>query len=100
MTHNDSKLPEGWHNTEKYGDVFVSPGGVTWVVQRQGDKLESVSVPLTKDDIISKTALEKRADAIRNQTRRAKTKVPRTQPPILTPGVARVVNDKVVEVVK
>jgi len=72
------KLPEGWHNTEKYGEVYVSPGGIAWVVQRHGDKLESVSAPLTKDDISSKTAVEKRAEALQKKMRRAKTKVLRT----------------------
>jgi hypothetical protein len=70
LNKQTSKLPEGWHFTEKYGYVFVSPGGIAWLVERQGNKLESVSGSLTKDDIIGKTAIEKRQVSIRNQRRR------------------------------
>ena len=64
LSKQTSKLPEGWHFTERYGYVFVSPGGIAWVVERQGNKLESVSGCLTKDDIIVKTAFEKRQVSI------------------------------------
>ena len=37
---NGGRLPEGWHDTEKYGPVFVSLGGVAWAVQLVGDKFE------------------------------------------------------------
>jgi hypothetical protein len=70
MNKQTSKLPEGWHFTEKHGYVFVSPGGSAWVVERQGNKLESVSGSLTKDDLMGKTAIEKRQVSIRNQGRR------------------------------
>jgi hypothetical protein len=99
MVQNDTKLPEGWCNTEKHGDVFISPGGIGWVVQRIGNKLESVAVKISKDEIIGKTAIEKRTDAIRRQTRRTKSKVSRTKAPNLTPSAAEVVNSKVLEVV-
>ena len=100
MTQNDTKLPEGWRNTEKHGDVFISPGGIGWVVQRIGGKLESVAVNISKDEIIGKTAIEKRTDAIRRQTRCAKSKVSRTKAPGLTPSSAEKVDGKVSEVVK
>ena len=70
LSKQTSKLPEGWHFTERYGHVFVSPGGIAWVVQRKGNKLESVSGSLTKDDIIGKTLTEKRQDAVRKTVRR------------------------------
>ena len=98
MIQNDPKLPEGWRNTEKHGDVFISPGGIGWVVQRIGGKLESVAVKISKDEIIGKTAIEKRTDAIRRQTR-GKSKVSRTKAPNLTLCAAEVVNGKVLEVV-
>ena len=99
MTQNDTKLPEGWHNTEKYGDVFISSGGIAWVVQRISNKLESVAIKISKDEIIGKTAIEKRTDAIRRQTRWAKSKVSRTKAANLTPSAAEVVSGKVLEVV-
>ena len=99
MIENDTKLPEGWHNTEKHGDVFISLGGIGWVVQRIGGKLESVAVKISKDEIIGKTAIEKRTDAIRRKTRRTKSKVSRTKAPNLTLCAAEVVNGKVLEVV-
>jgi hypothetical protein len=99
MIQNDAKLPEGWHNTEKYGDVFISPGGIGWVVQRIGEKLESVVVKISKDEIIGKTAIEKRMDAIRRQNRWAKSRVSRTKAPNLTPSAAEVANEKVLEMV-
>jgi hypothetical protein len=91
-----SRLPAGWVNTEKYGEVYVSPGGIAWVVQRQGNKLESVSVKITKDDIIGKNATEKRKDAIQKAARRTMSKVLRTTPPILTTGGAGKGNQRVV----
>ena len=97
MVQNDTKLPEGWHNTEKHGDVFTSPGGIGWVVQRAGGKLGSVAGKISKDEIIGKTSIEKRMDAIRRQT---KSKVPRTKAPNLTPSAAEVANEKVLEMVK
>ena len=37
------KLSEGWHHTERYGEVFVSPGGIAWVVREvAGGELKSV----------------------------------------------------------
>ena len=98
MIQNDTKLPEAWHNTEKHSDVFISPGGIGWVVQRIGGKLESVAVKISKDEIIGKTAFEKRTDAICRQTKGAKSKVSRTKAPNLTLCAAEVVNGKVFEV--
>ena len=100
MTQNDTKLPEGWRNTEKHGDVFISPDGIVWVVQRIGGKLESIAIKISKDEIIGKIAIEKRTDAIRRQTRWAKSKVSRTKAANLTPSAAEVVNGKVLEVGK
>jgi hypothetical protein len=91
------KLPEGWHNTEKYGEVFVSPGGIAWVVQLVGSKLESVAVQLSPSDIIGKGAVEKRKDAIQKAVRRQSIRVLRTKPPILTPSVVGVATDGVSE---
>jgi len=57
------KLPEGWVNTEKYGELYISPGGVAWVVQRIGDKLASVAVKITREDIIEKSSAERTKSA-------------------------------------
>ena len=75
LNKQTSKLPEGWHFTEKYGYVFVSPGGIAWVVERQGNKLESVSVKITKDQIVGRLSSErtKRAEAERRRYNLAKT---------------------------
>jgi len=89
------KLKEGWVNTEKYGDVFISPGGVCWVVQRIGEKLESVAVKLSQSDIIEKSAIERRHVAILRQAKRSMTKVSRTKTPILTAGAVSVANGEV-----
>jgi hypothetical protein len=63
------KLKEGWYNTEKFGEVYVSPGGVGWVVQRQGDKLETVSVKLSKSDIVQKPSSERVKHAMAEKRR-------------------------------
>jgi hypothetical protein len=86
------QLPEGWHDTEKYGPVYVTPGGIAWAVQLVGNKFENVSVQLSKDDIIGKTSAEKVKDARRKQVERAKTKAGRTTPSILTASVVEGVN--------
>ena len=92
------KLPEGWHNTERFGEVFVSPGGIPWVVQRNGNKLVSVSVPLAKEDIIQKPSAERVKNARRLSVWRNRSRVTVTKPPILTPSVVSKANDGVNEV--
>jgi len=66
----DKKLPEGWHHTEKYGEVFVSPGGIAWVVKEValvtpglGNELKTVSVTITASDIIKTPAIDLRKRA-------------------------------------
>jgi hypothetical protein len=76
------KLPEGWHDTEKYGPVFVSPSGTAWAVQLVGDKFKNVIVDVSPRDFIGQSAIEKRTNAIKRQVRRAKSKVSRTTPPL------------------
>ena len=98
LTSRPTKLPEGWHNTEKYGEVYISPGGTAWTIQRMGDELASVAVKLSPSDIIEKSAVEKRHDAILRQAKRVNIKVQRTKPPILTPSVVSKANDGVNEV--
>ena len=67
---NPPKLPEGWHHTEKYGDVFVAPGGSVWVVQQNGQHLINVTVTLNPSDIIKTPALERRKQAVAKQSYR------------------------------
>jgi len=90
-------LPEGWHESEKYGPVYVSPGGKAWTVQIIRDRLENVIVDVSVNDFIGKSAIELRKDAVRKAARRTMTKVSRTTPPILTPSVGSKDNDGVSE---
>jgi hypothetical protein len=90
-----AQLKEGWYNTEKYGYVFISPGGVCWVVQRIGEKLESVAVKITKDDIIQKPSAERVKNARRLAVWRNKSRVSVTKQPILTAGAVSVANGEV-----
>lgn len=88
---NRGGLPEGWHDTEKYGPVFVSPGGIAWAVQLIGSKFENIAVNVSVRDFIGQSAIEKRKEAIAKQTRRARIRVSRTTLPILTPQAAAIV---------
>ena len=54
-------LKEGWYNTEKYGEVYVSPSGKAWIVNKD---LRSVCIPLEETDITSKTRVEKLKHAL------------------------------------
>jgi len=78
-------LPEGWHDTEKYGSVFVSPGGIAWAVQLVGSKFENIAVDVSVRDFIGQSVIERRKEAVRKSVRRARIGVSRTTPPILTP---------------
>ena len=65
-----ASLSEGWHNTEKYGEVFVAPGGSVWIVQQSGQRLINVTVKLDPSDLVKTPALERRKQAIAKQTYR------------------------------
>ena len=54
-----ARLSEGWHHTERWGEVFVAPGGSAWVVQRSGQRLINVTVPLNHSDIIKTPAIDR-----------------------------------------
>jgi hypothetical protein len=56
---SESKLPEGWHNTSRHGEVYVSPGGTAWVVRQVGNGLKSVSVHVTPADIVKTPSVER-----------------------------------------
>ncbi len=89
------KLPEGWHFTERYGEVFVSPGGIAWTIKEVetvtpglGNELKTVSVTVKAKDIVKKPAIEQRKQSIlRNQHR--KGQVVRTPPPNFGSGNAK-----------
>ena len=89
------KLPEGWVNTEKYGDVYISLGGVAWVVQRIGDELASVAVKITREDIIEKSSAE-RTKSARYLKEWRKSKGILSKRSILTVGKAAIANGEVV----
>lgn len=57
------KFNNGWYETKKYGPVFVDHGKA-WAVQIIGDRLANVVVPLTKEDVIGRSAIEKMKDNI------------------------------------
>ena len=74
------KLPEGWHDTEKYGPVFVSPGGIAWAVQLVGSKFENIAVKITKKDITGKPSAERIKHAAAEKRRYNLAKSSRKQP--------------------
>jgi len=92
-----NRLPEGWVNTSQ-GDVYISPGGAAWVVERRGDALVSVPVKLSKTDIIGQNAVEKRKEAVRKAARRQSTHGQRTTSPILTAQAAAIAHGEGLEV--
>jgi hypothetical protein len=75
-----NKLPEGWHDTSNYGQVFVTPDGSAWKVHIFSYAVMSFKVPVTKDDIMHTSAIDKmkQAQAMRNYR---KLKSPNTQKP-------------------
>jgi hypothetical protein len=89
-----SRLPEGWHMTEKYGEVYVNPGGIAWTIQRDGDELVSVSVQITKEDITQKPSADRVKRNLSDRQRR-KTKVVNASRPILTASGAGVATEGV-----
>lgn len=66
---NYHRPASGWHHTDKFGDIFVSPDGIAWAVQQNGDRLVNVAVNLNSDDIVQRPAIErvKRASAERRR---------------------------------
>ena len=69
--HQDYHPPaSGWHLTDKYGDVFVSPDGAAWAVQQSGDRFINVTVKLNPTDITKTPLLERRKQSIAKQSYR------------------------------
>ena len=89
----DKKLPEGWVNTSQ-GDVFISPGGVAWVIEQHGDALVSVPVKLLPSDIIKAPAVDRVKRNLADRQRR-KSRVVDVSPSILTVGVVNKANSEV-----
>ena len=85
QTSKASKPPEGWINTEKYGPVFVSPGGISWSIQRSGTRLDNIAIKLSTGDVIEKSAEAKLKHA-RAVAQWRKSKVAITKAAILTAG--------------
>ena len=79
---NHHRHPTGWHHTNKFGDVFVSPDGSAWAVQQSGQRLINVTVRLDPSEISKTTAIE-RVKHAQMMRRYRKTKVPITQMPNL-----------------
>jgi hypothetical protein len=77
---NPPKLPEGWHHTERWGEVFVTPGGSAWVVQHSNDRLINVTVIINLSDIIKTPAIDrvKHAQAMRHYRKNTKVSITQT----------------------
>ena len=75
-----NEISEGWHLTEKYGDVFVSPSGKVWSVKQIGDKLENVIVEISAEDLIQKPSAERMKHAAAEKRRYNLAKLSRKQP--------------------
>ena len=99
LADNAPRLREGWHYSERYGEVYVSPGGTAWVVRQIGNELKSVSVPLTPAEIVKTPAIDrlKHAQAVQRSRNRAKGI---TQPPNFGTSAVRGTNQAVVAGVK
>ena len=67
------RLAPGWHHTDKFGDIFISPDGSAWIVQQSGDRLTNVMVNLNPTDIIKTAAIDKvkHAQAMRAYRKRS-----------------------------
>lgn len=74
-------LNEGWHRTEKYGEVFIAPSGRAWSIKKNGDRLENVIVEISAKDILGNDRAFKKKDALRKQAERARTRGTRTEQP-------------------
>lgn len=68
----ERKLPEGWHKTEKFGDVYISAAGIAWTTKREGNILKSVQVDISPADIIKNTAADRVKIARRQRKYRAR----------------------------
>ncbi len=79
-----TKLPEGWHFTKKYGEVYISPNGTAWTIQLSENQLKSIPVNITSSDIIKSTAIDKVKQAQYMRLYR-KSKASITPSPIFTP---------------
>jgi len=90
-------LPNGWHRTEKYGDVFVN-AGKAWGVKIIGDRLENIIVDISEKDFLGNDHAFLRKDALRKQAEYARDKVTRRKPPNFTPQQVSTSTDGVSEV--
>ena len=91
------KLPEGWHRTAKFGDIFVSPSGRAWGVKIIGTKFQNVVVDVRAADFIGQSVIERRKEAVRKSVRRQSVQGQRTNPPILRHSEKRAQHTRVLE---
>ena len=61
---NHNPPAPGWHLTDKFADIFVSPGGSAWAVQQKGDRLINITVKLNPTNVVRTPLLERRKQAI------------------------------------
>jgi hypothetical protein len=77
----------GWHHTDKFGDIFVSPDGI----QQSSQRLINVTVKLDQSDIIKTPAIERVKHAQMMRCYR-KTRTPITSMPNLALSDAEAMN--------
>lgn len=81
----------GWHLTDKFGDIFVSPDGSAWAVQQSGQRFINVKVNLDPSDIVKTPAME-RVKHAQTMRRYRKTKATITSMPNLALSEAEAMN--------
>jgi hypothetical protein len=89
---SDHHRPDpGWHLTDKFGDIFVSPDGSAWAVQQSGQRFINVKVNLDPSDIVKTPAME-RVKHAQTMRRYRKTKATITSMPNLALSEAEAMN--------
>ena len=59
----------GWHHTDKFGDIFISPDGIAWAVQQSGQRFVNVAIKLDSSDIVQRPAIERVKRALAERRR-------------------------------
>ena len=93
---DNHRLTRGWHLTDKFGDIFVSPDGSAWAVQQSGQRFINVKVNLDPSDIVKTPAME-RVKHAQTMRRYRKTKATITSMPNLALSEAEAMNNKPTE---
>jgi hypothetical protein len=87
MDNHSNKLPGGWHNTTKYGEVFITQNGSAWAIKFENNQLQQIQVNIKPSEIIGTSAIERSKQNRRNR-QYTKSKVNTRQQYILMSQVA------------